>query len=101
MSSRPFGVIEGFYGDPWSQAERLACIDALAQMGADAYVWAPKSEPRHRDAWRDAFTSDEVANFAGLISRSEKVTVSVALTPGNDATVADVVAKMQPVIDAG
>ena len=101
MSSRPFGVIEGFYGDPWSQAERLACIDALAEMGADAYVWAPKSEPRHRDAWRDAFTADEIANFAGLISRSGKVTVSVALTPGNDATVADVVTKMQPVIDEG
>ena len=101
MSSRPFGVIEGFYGDPWSQAERLACIDALADMGANTYVWAPKSEPRHRDAWREAFTSDEIANFAGLIGRSAKVTVSVALTPGNDATVADVVTKMQPVVDGG
>jgi hypothetical protein len=101
MSFRPFGVIEGFYGDPWSQPERIACIDALATMGANAYVWAPKSEPRHRDAWRDSFTSVEIANFAALIRRNAKVSVSVALTPGNDASVADVVAKLQPVVDAG
>lgn len=101
MSQRPFGVIEGFYGDPWTRAERIACIDALAAMGANAYVWAPKSEPRHRDAWSDPFTHDEVAGFSELIGRSDKVTVSIALTPGREATVAGVVAKMKPVVDAG
>ena len=85
MSSRPFGVIEGFYGDPWTQQERLGCIDALAGMGANAYVWAPKSEPRHRDAWRDHFTAGELSDFAALIARSDKVTVSIGLaeTSGN------------------
>ena len=101
MSFRPFGVIEGFYGDPWTQLERLACIDALAAMGANTYVWAPKSEPRHRDAWRDDFTPGEVANFAELVNRNGSITVSVGLTPGNDAGIDDVVAKMQPVVDAG
>lgn len=101
MSHRPFGVIEGFYGDPWSHEERIACIDALAEMGADAYVWAPKSEPRHRDAWADPFTDAETARFAELVTRNEKVTVSIALTPGREAIIADVVAKMRPVVDAG
>ena len=101
MSSRPFGVIEGFYGDPWTQQERLGCIDALAGMGADAYVWAPKSEPRHRDAWRDHFTAGELSDFAALIARSDRVTVSIGLTPGNDAGVEEVVHKLQPVVDAG
>lgn len=33
MEHQLFGVIEGFYGDPWSQIERLAIIDALAGWG--------------------------------------------------------------------
>lgn len=96
-----FGVIEGFYGDPWSHAERLACIDALASWGADAYVWAPKSEPRHRDAWAEPFTEQEVAQFAELIARDRRVMVSIALTPGSTATIDDITAKLRPVVAAG
>lgn len=101
MSVRPFGVIEGFYGDPWSTAERLTCIDMLAANGANTFVWAPKSEPRHRDAWSEPFTRSEIEDFATLIARSPDVMVSVGLTPGGDATIADVVDKMRPVADAG
>ena len=96
-----FGVIEGFYGDPWSHAERLTCIDAMAGWGANAYVWAPKSEPRHRDAWADAFTAQEVTQFAELIARDERVMVSIALTPGSTATIDDITAKLGPVVAAG
>jgi hyaluronoglucosaminidase len=64
-----FGVIEGFYGDPWSHAERLACIDAMAGWGANAYVWAPKSEPRHRNAWADEFTAQEVEQHPTAVRR--------------------------------
>lgn len=101
MSVRPFGVIEGFYGDPWTTAERLACIDTLAANGANTYVWAPKSEPRHRDAWSEPFTRQEIEDFAALIGRAPGVMVSVALTPGSEASVAEVVHKMRPVTDAG
>ena len=96
-----FGVIEGFYGDPWSHAERLACIDAMAGWGANAYVWAPKSEPRHRNAWADEFTAQEVAQFAELIARDERVMVSIALTPGSTATIDDITAKFGPLVAAG
>jgi hypothetical protein len=101
MPGKPFGVIEGFYGDPWTTEERLECIDVLAANGGDTYVWAPKSEPRHRDRWEEPFTPAEIDGFALLISRSPAVNVSVALTPGPDATVEDVAAKMRPVTDAG
>ena len=35
------GVIEGFYGTPWTVEEREECIGVLAANGADTYVWAP------------------------------------------------------------
>jgi hypothetical protein len=98
---RWFGVIEGFYGDPWSQAERLACIDAIASWGGNTYVWAPKSEPRHRDAWDEPFAQLEVERFAELIARDPRVMVSIAITPGSSATVDDIVDKMAPVVAAG
>lgn len=95
---RPFGVIEGFYGDPWTLAERLGCIDALASWGANTYVWAPKSEPRHRDAWDEPFTTGEIDGFAAMAARDARVQVSVGLTPGDGATVAAVVDKLAPAL---
>ena len=95
------GVIEGFYGTPWTVDEREECIGVLAANGADTYVWAPKSEPRHRDAWNEPFTPDELAGFGRLAAVDHAVTVSVGLTPGADATVDDVVAKLAPALDRG
>ena len=70
------GVIEGFYGTPWTTAERLSCIETLDAYGANAYVWAGKSEPRHRDHWRDAFTDDELGStVAGSSSRKASETL--------------------------
>lgn len=95
------GVIEGYYGEPWTFDDRARCIDVLAHHGANTYVWAPKSEPRHRDHWREPFTADELSGFAFLSGRSPHVRVSVGLTPGADATVDDVMTKIGPVLDAG
>lgn len=95
------GVIEGFYGTPWTTAERLSCIETLDAHGANAYVWAGKSEPRHRDLWRDAFTVDELCDFARLATHRPNVGVHIGLTPGADATTDDLIAKLRPTIDAG
>ncbi len=95
------GVIEGFYGAPWSWRDRAECVDLLADHGANAYVWAGKSEPRHRDLWRDDFLDDELAGFAELARRREGVRLIVGLTPGSDATAPEVTRKLGPAIAAG
>lgn len=95
------GVIEGFYGPPWSHADRLATIDLLAENGGNWYVWAPKAAPRHRDAWREPFTPDEIGEFGELAGCRDGVGVSVGLTPGPDATTDEVIAKLRSVVDAG
>lgn len=95
------GVIEGFYGTPWSHENRLSCIDFLAEHGWNTYVWAAKLEPRHREKWNELFTEEEIANFAELSSRSQLVRVAVGLTPGDGATADEVVAKLAPAVGAG
>jgi len=95
------GVIEGFYGTPWSHQDRLDCIDLLDRLEANTYVWAGKSEPRHRDHWRDPFTDDELTKFAELAAHRSGVGLVVGLTPGADATLDEVLAKLRPALDAG
>jgi hypothetical protein len=94
------GVIEGFYGTPWSLDDRQSCLDDLAAWGGNWYVWAPKSEPRHRDLWREPFTSEELAGFASLATRTP-VAISIGLTPGSEATAAEVATKLRPAVDSG
>ena len=61
---RPFpvrGVIEGFYGAPWTHAARLDAVAFLAERGMNAYVYAPKDDPRHRTRWREPYDEQEAA----------------------------------------
>jgi hypothetical protein len=95
------GVIEGFYGPPWSHDARLGWIDLLDDLGFTHYVWAAKAEPRHRDAWREPFTAAELDGFAELARRRPGVRLAVGLTPGPGATAGDVVAKLAPAVRAG
>ena len=99
------GVIEGFYGTPWSHDQRLTWIDRLADDGMNHYVWAAKAEPRHRDRWREPFSDDELAGFAELATRRSEVTLAVGLTPGADAApddvIDEVIDKLAPAVRAG
>jgi hypothetical protein len=100
-ANKIFGVIEGFYGTPWSHQDRLECIDFLEQCGGNTYVWAAKQEPRHRDDWSEPFTHDEREGFAQLAKRSPGVQVAVGITPGDEATPEQLIHKLQPARDAG
>ena len=40
------GAIEGFYGQPWTHAERIALFDWLAAWGLNTYLYAPKDDLR-------------------------------------------------------
>lgn len=99
MTTRPpaAGVIEGFYGPPWTWDERREIVDSIVDWGGNVYVWAPKSAPRHRDAWREPFDVDERDGFSSL--RGRGAAIRVGLTPGSDATPGDVIAKLGPVAD--
>jgi hyaluronoglucosaminidase len=110
--SRPFtvrGVIEGFYGPPWSHDARLAAISFLAARGMNAYVYAPKSDPKHRDEWRVPYANTELAQFRALADacRASGTRFGFAISPGLDieygsARDRDVLlAKLRPLLDAG
>jgi hyaluronoglucosaminidase len=103
------GIIEGFYGPPWSLTDRCSVIEFLAARGMNAYVYAPKSDPKHRDRWRDAYDASELAAFrtlAELAARNE-TRFGFALSPGLDIEYGSardrdmLIEKLAPLLDIG
>jgi hyaluronoglucosaminidase len=80
------GVIEGFYGPPWTHAERLDLIEFCGREGFNTWVHAPKDDRFHRERWRDPYPDEEVALFAELVDAAERhgVDFAYAISPGLD-----------------
>jgi protein O-GlcNAcase / histone acetyltransferase len=80
------GVIEGFYGRPWSLAERLTLLDRMADWGLNTYLYAPKDDLKHRALWREPYSASETANLAEIIRASQQRSIRFiyGLSPGLD-----------------
>jgi protein O-GlcNAcase/histone acetyltransferase len=61
------GVIEGFYGPPWSQAERFELFDWMAGWGLNTYLYAPKDDLKHRAIWREPYSAAEAETLGDVI----------------------------------
>src|SRR5512138_2919178 len=80
------GVIEGFYGPPWSQAERFELFGWMKHWGLNTYVYAPKDDLKHRTLWREAYSKSEAKDLGSLLSacRERRIRFIYALSPGLD-----------------
>ena len=41
------GVVEGFYGNPWSHEVRLSLLDFYGKFKMNTYLYGPKDDPYH------------------------------------------------------
>ena len=69
------GVIEGFYGKPWSWEEREQTVRFLAQHGFRFYIYAPKADPYLRRKWQEDHPPEIAANIAELSAACKSVGV--------------------------
>ncbi|MFI6520595.1 beta-N-acetylglucosaminidase domain-containing protein [Spirillospora sp. NPDC050679] len=78
------GTIEGFYGTPWSHAERLDHLRFSATCKLNAYVYAPKDDPFHRERWREPYPPEALARLAELVEEAaaRHVRFVFAISPG-------------------
>lgn len=85
------GVVEGFYGKPWSRQERSRLVARLSELGLNTYLYAPKDDLKHRAVWRELYTNAELASFRGIVEecRSRNITFIYALSPGLDVRFQD------------
>jgi hyaluronoglucosaminidase len=77
------GIIEGFYGKPWSWEERQETIAYLAPHGYRFYLYAPKADPYLRRRWRDPYPDNLVARLRALAAGCQDAGVrfGVGLSP--------------------
>ncbi|GEM_PF-735923 len=78
------GVIEGFYGRPWSEEERIEMLRFMGRARLNYYFWAPKAIPSHRDEWRRPHSNEELASFRMLLAeaKSQKIHLVYGIAPG-------------------
>ncbi|MFD7864971.1 beta-N-acetylglucosaminidase domain-containing protein [Streptomyces sp. NPDC059783] len=78
------GMTEGFYGQPWSQQDRLAQLDFMGRTKQNRYLYAAGDDPYRQDRWRDPYPADRRTDFRALAERAaaEHVTLGWAVAPG-------------------
>lgn len=103
------GIIEGYYGPPWSHATRLAQLDFVHEVGMNAYFLSPKDDPYLREQWRDSYPADRIDRLAELSGRAADLDIDLifAVSPGLDIVASDpadlraLVEKFRAAYDAG
>jgi len=77
------GLIEGFFGLPWTWAERRDTMRFLQPHGYDFYLYAPKADAYLRRLWQDPHPADELAPLCAFAAecRESGVRFGIGLTP--------------------
>jgi hyaluronoglucosaminidase len=103
------GIVEGFFGPPWSMAQRKAVFASGARRGMNTYLYAPKDDPYHRERWRAPYPQKLWRELSSLIraARRHRIEFVYGFHPGKqlcfstDEAVALLLRKAQRFYDAG
>ncbi len=66
------GIVEGFFGPPWSMAQRARLFAFGAARGMNTYLYAPKNDPYHRQRWRQPYPRVLWEKLLSLIGQAQK-----------------------------
>uniref|UniRef100_A0A8C1PQ14 protein O-GlcNAcase n=1 Tax=Cyprinus carpio TaxID=7962 RepID=A0A8C1PQ14_CYPCA len=82
------GVVEGFYGRPWTMEQRKELFRRQQKWGLNTYLYAPKDDYKHRMFWREMYSVEEAEQLTTLISAAKEhgVEFIYAISPGLDIT---------------
>ena len=80
------GIVEGFYGTPYNFEIRVDLLGFCAEYNLNAYIYAPKDDPYHRDKWREPYPEDKLNELKHLaeISIKNNIHFIFAISPGAD-----------------
>ncbi|MFK8267515.1 beta-N-acetylglucosaminidase [Capnocytophaga cynodegmi] len=81
------GVVEGFYGTPWSHEKRIRQIEFYGKHKLNTYIYGPKDDPYHSSPnWRLPYPEKEALQIRELVQKSNENYVDFvwAIHPGKD-----------------
>lgn len=85
------GVIEGFYGKPWTFQQRKDLFKRLREFSLNAFMYAPKDDTKHRSNWRQLYNEQELNELRILIKEANENEIDFyySLAPGLDMVYSD------------
>ena len=81
------GIVEGFYGTPWSHDVRKSLIDFYGKFKLNSYLYGPKDDHYHSSPnWRLPYPANEAQNIKELVEACNRNRVDFvwAIHPGKD-----------------
>ncbi len=91
------GIVEGFYGRPFSVPQRRALFSLLSGVEGAAWMYAPKDDPWHRLKWRERRSGESAAALDESIRDASSCSVRFIFAlspwkfaPGEHATARDI-----------
>ncbi|GHB40262.1 hypothetical protein GCM10010347_07290 [Streptomyces cirratus] len=77
------GITEGFYGQPWTQEQRLAQLDFMGRTKQNRLLLAPGDDPYRTTAWRQDYPAERREEFRALAerARANRVVLGWAVAP--------------------
>ena len=102
------GLIEGFFGRPWSWRKREEAVRFLGPRGYGFYLYAPKADAFLRRRWHEAYPKAELEALAALAGtcREAGMRFGLGLSPfelhlhpdeGGHRLIAAKVAQLEPI----
>jgi hypothetical protein len=78
------GVVEGFYGVPWTHQDRIDILRFEGAHDMNVYYYAPKNDPYHRKLWREPYPPEDLKRLSELVEAARRnfVDFCFAISPG-------------------
>ncbi|MGE8203790.1 beta-N-acetylglucosaminidase domain-containing protein [Heyndrickxia sp. NPDC080065] len=85
-SFRIRGIIEGFYGEPWSFEDRMDSVSFMAKHRMNTFMYAPKDDEYHRKLWRESYPEENFKRIQLLKQHCDENNIDFyyCISPGND-----------------
>lgn len=77
------GIIEGYFGCPWSHSDRMEVVTRLQHVGYSFFHYAPKADAFLRRRWREHHPEDALRSLVELAGhcRARGMRFGVGLSP--------------------
>ena len=78
------GMIEGFYGWPWKQPQRLSMLEVISKYNMNCYFYAPKDDLYLRDKWYERYDTENLSILQELVEKARQCCLDFyyCLSPG-------------------
>ena len=80
------GLVEGYYGNPYSEANRMSLFEMFGRQKMNVYIYGPKDDVYHKDKWREKYPAAQGKKITQYVNaaKANKVDFVWAIHPGND-----------------